>query len=52
MPNGIDRKMIRGIGSAPFKRLNPIINGMAILNIPAYQVDDLWIWAPENLVLY
>ncbi len=47
VPDGVDRKMmIAELESGSFERLNPtIIDVMDLMDIPAYQVDDLWIWA-------
>ncbi|AYD01747.1 hypothetical protein [Neorhizobium sp. NCHU2750] len=47
MPDSVDRKMmIAELESGSFERLNPtIIDVMQLMEIPAEQVDDLWVWA-------
>lgn len=47
MADGVDRKMkIAELESGSFERQNPTITDvMDLMDIPAAQVDDLWIWA-------
>ncbi|WP_313199913.1 hypothetical protein [Rhizobium sp.] len=47
MEDSIDRKMmIAELESSTFERLNPtVIDLMVLMDIPAEQVDDLWVWA-------
>ncbi len=47
VPDGVDRKMmIAELESGSFERLNPtIIDVINLMDIPAYQVDSLWLWA-------
>ena len=47
MPDSIDRKMmIAELEASKFERMNPtVIDLMALLEIPAEQVDALWTWA-------
>jgi len=49
MEDSIDRKMtIAELESSSFERLNTsVIDIMAMLEIPAEQVDALWIWASK-----
>jgi len=38
--------MIAELESGSFERTNvAIVEVMDLMNIPAYQVDDLWMWA-------
>lgn len=47
MEDSIDRKMmIAELESSTFERLNPtVIDLMVLMDIPAEQVDSLWVWA-------
>lgn len=49
MPDSTDRKMmIAELEASSFERTNPtVIDLMALLEIPAEQVDALWIWAAQ-----
>ena len=49
VPDGVDRKMmIAELESGSFERTNiTIVEVMGLMNIPAYQVDDLWLWAAQ-----
>lgn len=49
VPDGVDRKMmIAELESGSFERTNvSIVEVMDLMDIPAYQVDDLWIWAAQ-----
>lgn len=49
MPDSVERKMtIAELESGLFDRLNDtVIDIMAMLDIPAEQVDALWIWASK-----
>jgi hypothetical protein len=47
MADSVDRKMmIAELESSTFERVNPtIVKVLALMQIPAEQVDDLWVWA-------
>lgn len=47
MADGVDRKMmIAELESGSFERTNPTISDvMNLMDIPAEQIDDLWMWA-------
>ena len=47
MPDSVDRKMmIAELEASKFERTNPtVIDLMELLDIPAEQVDALWVWA-------
>jgi len=49
VPDGVDRKMmIAELESGSFERTNDtIVEVMDLMEIPAYQADDLWIWAAQ-----
>ncbi|MNV78955.1 hypothetical protein D3C71_1724800 [compost metagenome] len=49
VPDTIDRKMmIAELESGSFERTNvTIVEVMDLMDIPAYQADDLWIWAAQ-----
>lgn len=47
VPDGVDRKiMIAELEGGSLERTNiTIVEVMELMDIPAYQVDSLWIWA-------
>ena len=48
MPDSVDRKMIAELEASTFERPNPTVaEVMALLDIPAEQVDALWICASQ-----
>ena len=49
MPDSVDRKMtIAELEASTFERTNPTVaEVMALLDIPAEQVDALWTWAAD-----